>query len=277
VPQRTLGLGLELGAHGYVYRDAEADFSGGGVTLHALPLLVATRDRLTLELRGGRHQHLFSDSDTAGRRGVNEVGLRGSVATARHWAQADVRWLRAPDEDFPYLGVQAATSVEAGRLWGWVGKWLGTELDGAEFGIGLGLTFGDFGELWVSGRQDAGDPLVQTGERRTWNVGFSRTLGGPRARVDELGPRIEGGRVRIRLPEREFSGSVAPSVAGEFSQWQATSMRREGAEWVLDLSLAPGVYRFAFIRPGGEWFVPAGYPGRIDDGMGGYVAVMVVP
>jgi hypothetical protein len=54
-------------------------------------------------------------------------------------------------------------------------------------------------------------------------------------------------------------------------------MRREGGEWVLDLALAPGVYRYAFVGDAGEWFVPEGYPGRIDDGMGGHVVVMVVP
>ena len=31
------------------------------------------------------------------------------------------------------------------------------------------------------------------------------------------------------------------------------------------------------VTASGEWFVPDGYPGRIDDGMGGHVAVMVVP
>jgi hypothetical protein len=46
---------------------------------------------------------------------------------------------------------------------------------------------------------------------------------------------------------------------------------------VLELPLASGVYRFAFVAADGEWFVPEGYPGRMDDDMGGYVAVLVVP
>jgi hypothetical protein len=53
-------------------------------------------------------------------------------------------------------------------------------------------------------------------------------------------------------------------------------MRQEDGVWVLDLPLAPGVYRFAFVTPAGEWFVPEQYPGRMDDGMGGYVALIVV-
>jgi hypothetical protein len=54
-------------------------------------------------------------------------------------------------------------------------------------------------------------------------------------------------------------------------------MTRSGGDWVLELPLGSGVYRFAFVTAGGEWFVPDGYPGRIDDDMGGHVAVLVVP
>jgi hypothetical protein len=275
--QATVGAGLELGAHGYAYHDADADFSGGGVTLHGLPFLRASLARFALEARAGRHQHLFSATDTSGRHGLYELGLRGAVTSDAHWAQADLRWLRGSGASFPYVGVQASTSRSSGRVWGWVGKWMGAELDGAEWGLGGSVTVGRVGELWASVRQDGGDPLVESGERRAWNLGFSRRLGRPRVLAAELAPRIAGGSARFTLPESEVSGTGTPSVAGEFSGWRPTPMRREGSEWVLDVPLASGVYRFAFVRASGEWFVPEGYPGRLDDGMGGHVAVMVVP
>ena len=53
-------------------------------------------------------------------------------------------------------------------------------------------------------------------------------------------------------------------------------MQREGREWLLRLPLAPGVYHYAFRSDRGQWFVPPSVPNRRDDGMGGYVAVMVV-
>ncbi len=54
-------------------------------------------------------------------------------------------------------------------------------------------------------------------------------------------------------------------------------MRASGSDWVIEIPAGPGVYRFAFVSASGEWFVPEGYPGRMDDDMGGHVAVIVVP
>jgi len=38
----------------------------------------------------------------------------------------------------------------------------------------------------------------------------------------------------------------------------------------------PGVYHYTFRSATGEWFVPVSTAGRRDDGMGGFVAVLVV-
>jgi hypothetical protein len=54
-------------------------------------------------------------------------------------------------------------------------------------------------------------------------------------------------------------------------------MTLAGGEWTATLVLPRGVYRYAFRRPDGSWFVPEGTPGRTDDGMGGAAAVLVVP
>jgi hypothetical protein len=45
---------------------------------------------------------------------------------------------------------------------------------------------------------------------------------------------------------------------------------------VVRLSLAPGVYHYAFRSAKGDWFVPVSTAGRRGDGMGGYQAVLVV-
>jgi hypothetical protein len=84
--------------------------------------------------------------------------------------------------------------------------------------------------------------------------------------------------VQIRLPQDLVAEGVgSPSVAGEFSEWRPVAMTRAGDEWVLDLPLQSGVYRYAFVDASGEWFVPERYPGRVEDGFGGWVVLLVVP
>ena len=54
-------------------------------------------------------------------------------------------------------------------------------------------------------------------------------------------------------------------------------MARYEHEWRYLANLVSGVYYFAFRNAQGEWFVPNGFPNRTNDGMGGRVAVLVVP
>ena len=49
------------------------------------------------------------------------------------------------------------------------------------------------------------------------------------------------------------------------------------ARWTYTAKLAPGVYHYAFVAADGTWFVPRSVRGRQNDGMGGEVAVLVVP
>ena len=84
------------------------------------------------------------------------------------------------------------------------------------------------------------------------------------------------GRVVLRLPVRE-AGTPPPSIAGDFTKWTLVRMKRHGDEWRFSVQLSGGVYRYAFRSADGEWFVPASFPNRTDDLMGGWVAVLVVP
>jgi 1,4-alpha-glucan branching enzyme len=36
-------------------------------------------------------------------------------------------------------------------------------------------------------------------------------------------------------------------LAGSFNDWQPTALQREGEEWHIDLSLAPGDYEYRFV------------------------------
>jgi hypothetical protein len=83
------------------------------------------------------------------------------------------------------------------------------------------------------------------------------------------------GPVVLRLAAAEAPGDEL-FVGGDFNGWQAVPMRREGEAWVVTLRLTPGTYHYAFRNTRGAWFVPASTEGRRDDGMGGYVGVLMV-
>ncbi len=130
-------------------------------------------------------------------------------------------------------------------------------------------------------QQEAPDPLYWNVPRRTWSAGISRRFGGKplvAASSPEAvsSPRTDAGGVLIRVPVDAAPGPGL-SIAGSFNGWKPVAMTREGQQWVIHLPLAAGVYEYAFRSEDGEWFVPASIPGRRDDGMGGSVAVLVVP
>ena len=101
---------------------------------------------------------------------------------------------------------------------------------------------------------------------------FGRRSGGA------LQPVVPGNRsdgVLIRVSVSDAPGTVL-SVGGDFNDWRSMPMHREGDEWVIRLPITPGVYNFAFRSGNGQWFVPPSILSRRDDGMGGYVGVLVV-
>jgi len=89
-------------------------------------------------------------------------------------------------------------------------------------------------------------------------------------------PMHDQGRVVLHLAARD-AGAPPPSIAGDFTNWMPVRMERHGDEWRFSVHVSRGVYRFAFRGADGQWFVPASFPNRTDDGMGGWAAVLVVP
>jgi len=129
--------------------------------------------------------------------------------------------------------------------------------------------------LWSSVRQEAPDPLYWNLPRRSWSVGITRRFNSAGQAQPLATAEADAGGVMIRLNAVDVDGASV-SVAGDFNGWRPVPMQREGRDWLVRLPLAPGVYHYAFRSDRGEWFVPASVPGRRDDGMGGYVAVLVV-
>ncbi len=176
---------------------------------------------------------------------------------------------------YPFAGGVLSYSGAPVQAWVRAGKWIGTQLDDAAWGAGVGVALGTRATLWASARQEAPDPLYWNAARRSWSVGVTRRLGQGAPAVLPLAPRQEIGGVVIEVSASDAPGTDL-AIAGDFSNWQLVPMRREGDQWTVLLSLAPGVYHYAFRSGSGDWFVPASASGRRSDGMGGHVALLVV-
>ena len=156
--------------------------------------------------------------------------------------------------------------------WAGASRWLHDAFQEVSWQLGGQVQWGRYALFTQAGRS-APDPLFWNPGRRTWAVGVSRSLGAPPPATDVV-PATRPGGVLLEVPVALAPAGLA--VAGEFNDWQPQSLRRVGGSWQVALELTPGVYRYAYVREDGSWFVPEDAPGRQSDGMGGHVALLIV-
>ena len=268
-----VNVGADVGAHGYSFRDRLIDQGGTGGTLEAIPFVRLSEGAGFIEGRAGWRGQTLSFAGVREKRGVFETGARGGYGT-RLSVQGDARWVHAREGTYPFAGATVAYDASRVQLWGQVGKWMATDLDDRVWALGSAARLGARTTVWASVRRDAPDPLYWNVTRRSWSVGVTQRLGRVPAPLVPVASS-PAGPVAIRLSVTDApSGTV--SIAGDFNNWQPVPMLREGAEWIVRLALMPGVYHYTFRSADGEWFVPPSAAGRRDDGLGGYVAVLVV-
>lgn len=270
---RRVNVGVDASAHGFFFRDAVVEQTGRGATIDAIPFVNLSAGAGSVEVRGGWRGQTLAFVGPTENRGAWETGAR-AIYDAVVRVQADAKWVRATEGTYPFLSgmlFHGGTPVQA---WVQMGKWLSDDLDDVAWNTGVSVALGRQSTLWASVRQEAPDPLYWNAARRSWSVGFTRRLG-QRIAAPLAPSRVEPGGVLIRLPASDAPGARL-SIAGDFNNWQPVPMLLEDDQWVIRLPLAPGVYHYAFRADDGAWFVPASVPGRRSDGMGGYVAVLVV-
>jgi hypothetical protein len=275
VPAAQTGMasvGADVAAHTFSFNDRVASQWGTGATLEAIPFVRLAGGAAFVEGRGGWRGQTFSFGARENR-GVLELGARGGYGSALR-VEGDLHWVRASEGTYPFVGVTVAYSGPRLDVWGEMGKWVAPDLDQRAWAVGSAVSLGVRTAVWVSARQEAPDPLYWNEARRTWAIGLTQRLGPIAAPVAPV-PRTLAGSIVVRLSVGDAPDG-AVSIAGDFNKWQPAPMEREGEDWVAQLSLAPGVYHYAFRSEGGRWFVPPSVSGRRDDGMGGYVAVLVV-
>ena len=266
-------VGADIGAHGFSFRDRLVDLTGSGFTLEALPFARVTSGAGFVEARGGWRGHTLSFAGIRDRRAVFETGARGGYGTIIR-AEGDMRWVHASEGTYPFVGTTLTYDALPIAVWGQLGKWLDVDLDDRVWALGTGVALGARTTVWGNIRRDSPDPLYWNASRRSWSIGLTQRLGAvPRPAIPVSAS--PAGTVLVRLPAKDAPAG-AVSIAGDFNNWQPVPMKREGTDWIISLPLTPGVYHYTFRSAGGDWFVPASAAGRRDDGMGGYVAVLVV-
>jgi hypothetical protein len=270
----------------HAQRDPGVDGLGWGARGDLLPFLGSSLGPLVAEARSGLSVYRGSLGGTVWGRTLHPSELRISLPLSSSAVLAsEVRHLRKSDE--AYTGLGASLSVVRGRggAWASIGQWVDGVPSGetsGSWGLGASLALASSTTVWASVRRDAFDPFYLSAGRSSWGIGLSHRLGSTRSLP--AGPGVyptprERGRMTsgtlIRIPIG--SAGRPPSVAGDFSAWTPIPMKRNGIWWEADLELSPGLHHLAFQRVDGSWFVPEAMPNRRPDGMGGWVAVVVIP
>jgi hypothetical protein len=268
-----VSYGADVGAHGFSFTDRVADQSGTGGAVDVMPFARVSVREGFVEGRGGWRGQALSFAGLRESHDVFEYGARGGYGT-RVRVVGETYWTKAAEGTYPFIGGTVAYQTTRLDLWGQMGRWVATDLTDRVWSIGSAFNLGVRTSIWGTVRQEGSDPLYWNTPRRSWTVGLTQRLGRVPAPLVPGTPTPDGG-VFVRLAAADAPGD-AVFVAGDFNNWQPVPMQREGNEWVIRLSLAPGIYHYTFRTANGDWFVPPTFAGRRGDGMGGYHAVLIV-
>lgn len=274
--RRGLTLGANLGGHAYAYARADSVSAGGGGTVEVIPTAVLRRGPLRAEVSAGFMGVVEAFSRYYNQnRGYLDSGARLAWAPAPGVElAADARYLRSDVQGWPFAGGSAQVERRWGGAWAYAGAWL--DDPSASAGVGASAKLGARTEVAASFRREASDPVYRNLPRQSWSLSVRRSLG-PRPQRGATPapiPLVAEGSVTFRLPRRD--GEAPPAVVGDFTSWLPVRMTAEGGSWVTTLRVSRGVHYYGFRTGEGRFVVPDGVA-RIDDGMGGSSAVLVVP
>ncbi|HEX6589413.1 MAG TPA: glycogen-binding domain-containing protein [Longimicrobiales bacterium] len=287
-----LGFGLDLGADAFVFHLSTPDpdllpdlfgsettaVTGWGAAAEAMPFVGWRAGNVHLEARAGVAS-LLSDG-THIEEQTRTAFVADAFAETAVWRslvlRGDGRWVSASEGGFPYAGVTVAWEGPF-ALWGSVGQWFDPAAESLSWRAGVALPVGNRVALLLNGEHEEIDPVHATPARTTWGAGV-RVMLGALARVSEPLPDAYVDGVATISLDAEATDARTPSIAGDFNDWTPAPMTRDETAdaWTFRIPVAPGVYHYSFVDADGNWFVPEGTPGRRSDGMGGYVAVLVV-
>lgn len=273
-----LVTGADFSILAHAQRDPVADVSGKGLLGEALPMISHNVGAAVLEFRSGLRWYGARLGNADWTRTLWASDFRASIEPdARFRLEGEVRHDRGKlGENYTRPGASVTAALTKVLFRASVGDWINNPNEaGPEWGLSVGIPITS--RVWAvsAARRETFDPTFLVSPRTSWGVGLSFQVGGPASPSADRGNARERTSVILRVPLRD--AGTAPFVAGDFTNWKPVRMTRYEHEWRFTANLVSGVYHFAFRNDRGEWFVPEGFPNRMDDGMGGKVAVVVIP
>ena len=191
--------------------------------------------------------------------------------------QLSVEPTRFPD--YWFTDASLAATLERGRAI--VSLWVGGRTSAAFPSEGAGGAFVQFFATPRVAVELGGGTYLPDPYQGLPRAGFV-TLGvrlhhparAPRLQLAPLVPAVRGDSLVVRF---RMAGARSVAIAGDWNSWQQRALRPLGDDvWEGVLELRRGLYHFNLLVDGSDWVVPNGVA-TVPDGMGGMVAVLIVP
>lgn len=285
-PALAWGLGLATSATGFAYADPVLETDGAAVAGRAELYRGLDAGPVRLRLRGGGRAGAFRADTATVRRGLWGAGADATLSTATGMVRLTTELWAAPEAVYPAIAASGVFVRGGIVLYARVDRWLHTDLPDTGWSLGAEIPVVGRLALVLQAARPTTDILFSSPPQGSWTVAARYGFGAPPPAAMPAPVVMEAGetvRLEVAVPEHAASAGAATAsdaetvrVAGTFSDWEPVAMTRRRDRWVLDLTLAPGVYEYAFVDHAGLWFVPEGTPGRKPDGFGGHVATVVV-
>lgn len=277
----VLGVTGSASASDRGYRAASAAaapavrLGGSGFTAQIGPLLRAGGEGQPEHRPAGGLLPLPASSTGGGVVWRQAQGMAATMTADRGILNAAIGWTRL--------------QTDPGVAWTDWSATAGLELGGVEAGAILGRRNGAVEGSWGSvfaavplaskvaaiaaaGRQ-AADPLTGRASGRFATVGLRVTAGHSTPRPEPVAPTTgpTGDRMVVLRAERD----ARVELVADWTGWQPVAVpEADRGTYPVEVQLAPGTYRFAFLV-NGRWTVPPGYPTEPDE-YGGRRAVLRV-
>jgi hypothetical protein len=272
------GADVSLFAHGQ--RDRVANIAGHGLVVEALPMVSRRLGAGVLEVRSGPRWYGAWLGDADWTRTLWTTDLRAGIAPGESLGlESSVRHERGQQgEAYTRAGFSVAAMLGRTTLRGSLGGWVHGVADAnPEWEFSVAIPLRPNVSISTTAGHESFSPQFLGPPRTSWSAGMTFRIGGRRAPArDTVAETHPNSRIVLRLPLQEVH-TPPPSVAGDFTNWMPVRMERGENEWRLSVELPAGVHHFAYLNADGKWFVPESAPNRTDDGMGGWVAVLVIP
>ena len=278
---RPLKDGWQLGAEAILGGTSRSD-SGTTAADHGLVEAVRSAPRWGMGLGAGPSGGWIANVGWVGALHTRARAWwrSGTTATDAEW-QVSVEPTRFPDGWF----TDAGASVTLRRGPAVVSLWTGARLSGAYGSTAAGNAFLQVAlapawSLELGGGSYLRDPyqglpragFVTLGLR--FHARRRPTSAAPTVREAPLVPALRGDSLVVRF-RMERAHSVA--IAGDWNAWRPRPLVAAGDDlWEGTLALPRGLYHFNLLVDGADWVVPHGVA-VVPDGLGGMVALLVVP